>query len=137
MDPNANLQEQERRLLPMDRARLRELREALAVWLQRGGFEPDWSACPRAASYYGKAPLTYLTGPYTVVDDPLPWQRAGRQQTASGYGRKLTTTRVVITPDGRRHRVYLTIYSNSGTCWIVLHRQSFVIVRDLDYGAHA
>jgi len=62
MDPNANLQEQEEILNRYgapgqqmdDRYRLRELREALQVWIARGGFEPDWSKAPRAAKYYYK-----------------------------------------------------------------------------------
>lgn len=50
MDPNANLQEQERILTTGgDRARLRELRVALGEWLEGGGFAPDWSQAPRAA----------------------------------------------------------------------------------------
>lgn len=77
MDPNANLKEQaecladlarvpvvvgdrlsadDRRFL---RSRLSELRAALTDWLARGGFEPDWSAYPAAARYYGR-PLPTL-----------------------------------------------------------------------------
>lgn len=48
MDPNANVLEQRRirarirdgRAQLGDRERLRELREALAEWIQRGGFAP-------------------------------------------------------------------------------------------------
>lgn len=61
MDPNANLQEQERILQqPLyerphhAQVRLRELRQALTGWLSAGGFEPDWSDCPNAARYYKK-----------------------------------------------------------------------------------
>jgi hypothetical protein len=56
MDPNANLAEQERILTssPIDRARLRELRDALREWLGNGGFAPDWARHPKAAKYYGK-----------------------------------------------------------------------------------
>lgn len=72
MDPNANLKEQEtilsrylgpgmlpgdrgsrlRAISPEDRSRLRELRGALLGWLRGGGFSPDWSACPKAHTYY-------------------------------------------------------------------------------------
>lgn len=67
MDPNANLQEQERIVLlaerrPLDRvqfresraaqARLKELRWALSRWLANNGFEPDWSLAPVARAYY-------------------------------------------------------------------------------------
>ena len=66
MDPNANLAEQEAimarsyganvygPILPSLKPRLRELRLALAQWLRRGGFEPDWSKAPNARKYYGK-----------------------------------------------------------------------------------
>ena len=57
MDPNANLSEQGRLLSrqPIDgRYRLRELRIALAEWIRKGGFEPDWSKAPIAARYYGR-----------------------------------------------------------------------------------
>ena len=63
MDPNANLQEQERILEsliePADRRtrayqkrRLAELRDALADWIRCGGFQPDWTKAPRASVYY-------------------------------------------------------------------------------------
>lgn len=62
MDPNANLQEQEWIItesfrdedgLRTDRARLRELRQALAGWLTNGGFRPtNVAECPNAAKYY-------------------------------------------------------------------------------------
>lgn len=61
MDPNANLQEQEQILrdnaatvgpVPGAQARLRELRAALACWLDAGGFEPAWTSAPRASAYW-------------------------------------------------------------------------------------
>lgn len=57
MDPDANLQEQERLLQQRtrgsaDRGRLRDLREALWRWLNRRGHEPRWSECPRAAVHF-------------------------------------------------------------------------------------
>lgn len=45
MDPNANLREQS---TCTDPARLRELRQALGLWLESGGFAPDWDAYPDA-----------------------------------------------------------------------------------------
>ncbi len=78
MDPNANLAEQQEILdrrreydravrkgtaLPIDlelmryyrvgdKNRLQELRDALAQWLARGGFAPDWDKYPNARKYY-------------------------------------------------------------------------------------
>ena len=79
MDPDENLREQEeietriahylkalahertaeerqfiRAELRDDRARLRELRDALGHWLSRGGAQPEWSKYPHAARYYNR-----------------------------------------------------------------------------------
>jgi hypothetical protein len=78
MDPNANLLEQEhhiaaiaahdraperatereRKQARFERAHLcadkRQLQRALTEWLDRGGFEPNWSKAPNARKYYGK-----------------------------------------------------------------------------------
>lgn len=32
---------------------------------------------------------------YEIVDRPLPWQIQGLQQTASGYGKRLTSSRCI------------------------------------------
>jgi hypothetical protein len=67
MDPNANLQEQERIIAAnaiidargrRDIAvseRLRHLRISLTQWIAGGGFHPDWTACPLAARYFRRA----------------------------------------------------------------------------------
>ena len=55
MDPDANLDEQERLMLygnartKAETERLKDLRAALGQWLARGGYEPKWSKCPVAA----------------------------------------------------------------------------------------
>lgn len=64
--------------------------------------------------------IEYLPEPYEVIDRPLWWHTAGRQQTASGYGRKLTSARCVRLPDGRVRRIYITCFSNAGSAWITL-----------------
>jgi hypothetical protein len=64
MDPNANLQAQERLLTEEDcrqmtvRARVRELRAALSGWLSAGGFAPDWIQAPTAAHRHRPPPGT-------------------------------------------------------------------------------
>jgi len=61
-----------------------------------------------------------------LIDDPLPWQKQGLQQTASGYGRKLTS-RYKINFEGKLYRLYVTIYSNAGSTWFrVKGRKIFV-----------
>lgn len=70
---------------------------------------------------------TLLDEPYEVIDRPLWFHLRGLQQTASGYGRKLTSSRCVVLPDGRTRRVYVTIFSNAGTAWIVLDGKRRII----------
>jgi hypothetical protein len=67
MDPNANLRMQENLLADLNlpyvpasvrrtyRQELNALRAHLRTWLNGGGFEPDWSACPMAAKFFGRA----------------------------------------------------------------------------------
>jgi hypothetical protein len=64
--------------------------------------------------------MEYLAEPYEIIDRPLWWHKAGKQQTRSGYGSKLNTGRCVRFPDGTTRRIYVTCYSNAGTAWIVL-----------------
>lgn len=70
---------------------------------------------------------TPLDEPYEVIDRPLWFHLQGLQQTATGYGRKLTSSRCVTLPDGRVRRIYITIYSNAGTAWIVLDGKRRII----------
>ena len=51
-----------------------------------------------------------------LIDAPLWWHEQGLQQTASGYGRKLTN-RYKISFNGKEYRLYTTIFSNAGTTW--------------------
>jgi hypothetical protein len=52
-----------------------------------------------------------------VKEKLLPWQRAGRQYTRSGYGSRIPTGYMVHFND-RWRRVYCVIWSNSGTLYI-------------------
>jgi hypothetical protein len=63
---------------------------------------------------------TPLEEPFDLEERPLWFHSHGLSQTARGYGKKLTSSRCVVLPDGRVRRVYITSYSNSGTAWIVL-----------------
>lgn len=61
-------------------------------------------------------------------DVPLWWHVAGRQYTASGYGRKIPTRRMVQLPGSKRwRRVYCCIFSNSGTCYVPVGKDWVVI----------
>lgn len=81
-----------------------------------GGYTVETAAVPR--------PIVVTADDWTAidvdhyVDQPLDWQTAGLQQTASGYGRALTSSRVAVLKNGVRRRVYVTQFSNAGTAWI-------------------
>lgn len=51
-----------------------------------------------------------------LIYAPLDWQVRGLQQTASGYGYKLTSP-YKIRFEGKDYRVYVTCYSNVGSGW--------------------
>ena len=55
---------------------------------------------------------------YELEYHPLWWHIRGLQQTATGYGRKLTTPNKVR-HNGRLYRVYCIRFSNAGTCYIL------------------
>lgn len=69
MDPNACLREMETLLstLVLPEGGWEELvglRDALQGWLSRGGFEPDWAACPKATAWFRGEQMVskYLSG---------------------------------------------------------------------------
>jgi len=62
----------------------------------------------------------YLGGPHHnfLVLKELPWQKRGLQQTASGYGMKLTNP-YMIHFEGKLRRIYTTCFSNVGSNWFI------------------
>lgn len=70
--------------------------------------------------------LEYLIYPAHKFQRLLPWQAAGRQYTASGYGRKIPTTQVVYLA-GRKYRIYCRIFSNIGTCYIMFQGREVIV----------
>lgn len=48
---------------------------------------------------------------------PMPHHLAGLSYTATGYGKRIPTTTMVLF-NGRWRRVYVCCYSNSGTAYI-------------------
>lgn len=72
--------------------------------------------------------IRYLDKPYKFIDKPLDWQIRGLQQTASGYGSKLTSSRcIIIDGEKRPRRVYVRCYSNSGTAYVIIKGQEFIV----------
>jgi hypothetical protein len=71
-------------------------------------------------------------GPFQTVSVPmrrkyLRWQELGLSQTASGYGRKLTSSMQVFW-ENRWRRVYVCQFSNAGTAYIVRNGKPFATV---------
>lgn len=61
-----------------------------------------------------------------LIDAPLWWHKQGLQQTATGYGRKLTT-RNKIHFEGKAHRLYCTCFSNVGSVWFTHKGQKIFV----------
>ena len=70
--------------------------------------------------------LKYLIYPATPVTDMLPWQKAGLSFTATGYGTKIPTTKVLYL-FGRRYRIYVDQFSNAGTSYIVYQSEKVIV----------
>ena len=64
-----------------------------------------------------KSGLTFQTR-----ENLLPWQKRGLMYTASGYGKKIPTSKQIFIL-GRWRRVYCDIFSNSGTCYVIVDGQ--------------
>lgn len=76
----------------------------------------------KAYLQFGGAALGLPNGPFETVSVPVKksilwWQEKGLQQTATGYGRKLTTP-YMVQWEGRWRRVYCCQFSNAGTLYI-------------------
>ena len=61
-----------------------------------------------------------------LIDAPLDWQKRGLQQTASGYGAKLTT-RYKIAFNDKVYRLYATCYGNASTVWFKNKGRTIVV----------
>ena len=62
-----------------------------------------------------------------LIVDELYHHKNNLQETASGYGNKLTT-RYKINFNGRNYRVYCRCFSNSGTCYIVTKSHGEIVI---------
>lgn len=61
----------------------------------------------------------FLTVACPTIYAPLWWHTAGRSYTASGYGRRIPTTRMIQLPGSPVwRRVYVCCFSNSGTAYV-------------------
>jgi len=65
-------------------------------------------------------------GPYTEESVPIRRVDSPHYRTQSGYGKKLPTD-AMIRYRKRWRRVYVCIYSNSGTCYTIINKTPTVI----------
>lgn len=72
---------------------------------------------------------TFQTVKVPAKDSPLWWQEKGLSFTASGYGARIPTTKMVLL-NGKWRRVYCRVYSNAGTCYIGKNLQTGFIVSE-------
>ena len=70
--------------------------------------------------------LNYIVYPAQTKESLLPWQKMGLQYSATGYGRKIPTSKMVLLL-GVWRRVYCTIFSNSGTVWINFDGKQIIV----------
>jgi len=61
-----------------------------------------------------------------LIHAPTGWQRAGLQETYTGYGARLNTG-LKINFNGKEYRLYATCYGNASSVWFkVKGRKIFV-----------
>lgn len=68
---------------------------------------------------FGKAGEPMRTMAVEHKEKPLPFHVAGLQYTATGYGSKIPTI-YMVKFNNRWHRVYVAIFSNAGTSYILV-----------------
>ena len=61
-----------------------------------------------------------------LINQPLPWQIQGLQQTASGYGSKLTTSRM-LRIGKRLYRIYAICYGNAASAYIIMKKERYFL----------
>lgn len=79
----------------------------------------------RTVQYEG-GELYYLNFPADFVYEPLEWQKRGLQYTATGYGSKIPTDKVLYM-FGRRYRIYCRTQGNAGTCYIIYKGKQLIV----------
>ena len=70
--------------------------------------------------------LKYLPDNTEIKEYPLWYHKQGLTQTASGYGKKLATSKIVKY-NNKWYRLYACIYSNNGTCYIISKGKTLIL----------
>ena len=69
-----------------------------------------------------------LDKPFSWVSNPLWYHLKGLSQTASGYGSRLVSPQCIrIVGEKRLRRVYIMCYSNSGTAYVRIKGERFIL----------
>lgn len=72
--------------------------------------------------------IKYLEQPYESSDRPLWFHRQGLSETASGYGRRLRSTRMIrLAGEQRWRRVYVICYSNAGSAYVRIKGEQYFL----------
>jgi len=71
-------------------------------------------------------PTIYSEGTNQLLYSPLPWQKLGLSQTASGYGAKLASY-YKINFEGKNYRLYNTCYGNASSTWFAAKGKKFYL----------
>ena len=64
---------------------------------------------------------------HSYIDRPLWFHKLGLSQTASGYGKKLTSRCMAMFENGDVRRLYITQYSNIGTGWVMIDGEKILV----------
>jgi len=63
---------------------------------------------------------------YQIKESQLWWQKRGFMYTATGYGKKIPTSKMLL--DGKRwKRVYCMIFSNAGTTYFFRNKERIIV----------
>jgi hypothetical protein len=65
--------------------------------------------------------------PMEVKENRTWWQEKGLSYTSTGYGKKIPTSQMVRLEGKKWYRVYCAIWSNVGTCYIILGGQPTIV----------
>lgn len=72
---------------------------------------------------------SFWTREVPMKEKPMPHHLAGRSWTATGYGKAIPSTRMVQF-NGRWRRVYVCLFSNSGTAYIKTGPDEIITVQE-------
>lgn len=70
--------------------------------------------------------IKFLIYPAEFIEKPLRHHKLGLPYTATGYGAKIPSEKMAVIL-GRTYRVYIAIFSNVGTSYVIIDGQRIII----------